>query len=173
MSQHPSEVAMSRQARRPQKGWFGRNWIWFVPTIILLPVLCCCGGGGGLMWFGIKTLTELPPYKDSIAAVQADPDIQAELGSPIPTPGVFGMMSSGGDMNVNSAGSSMQFDASVPISGPNGSGTLYVEAESNDGGASWIYIVREFEINGTGDVIDLLPDSDRDAEPMEIIEEAG
>lgn len=158
MTQHPSDVEMSYpQPDQPKKGWFGRNWLWFVPVVILLPILCCCGGGGALVWFGIQTITDLPPYKDSVAAVQQDADIQAELGSPISAPGVFEMLSSGGDMNANSVGSSIDFDATVPISGPNGSGTLRIEAESNDGGATWTYQVREFEIDATGEVIDLMP----------------
>lgn len=153
MSQHPSEQEFNTMHGQPKKSWFARHWFWVVPTIILLPVLCCCGGGGALVWFGIKTITELPPYQDSIAEVQQHPDIIAELGSPIPDPGVFEMMKNGGDMNASNTGATMYFDASVPIDGPNGSGTLYVVGESNDGGVTWVYTTREFSIDSTGETI--------------------
>lgn len=160
MSQH-QDTGMNPYDTPPKKkkGWFGRNWLWFVPLVILLPLLCCCGGPLGLMWFGISTVQDMPPYKDSIAEVQQNQDIIAELGSPIPTPGLFEMMSAGGDMDVQTSGATMTFTAMIPMSGPNASGTLWVEAESTDGGVTWTYTEREFTFDHNNEAVDLNPDN--------------
>ena len=164
MSQHPSEIEMSRQQGAPQqkKGWFGRNWLWFVPLIIILPVLCCCGGGGALMWFGIGQIFEMPPYKDSLALAEQNPAVQQALGTPLDAPDDFfslvSMMQDGGQLDVQNNGSQVDFIVEMPVSGPNGTGTLIVDAESGDGGVSWTYTQQEIHLND-GTVIDLLGNS--------------
>lgn len=161
MSQHPSEVEMSRQQAAPQqkKGWFGRNWLWFVPLVILLPVLCCCGGGGALMWFGVKQIFEMPPYKDSLALAEQHPDIQQALGTPLEAPDNFfslvSMMKDGGQFDIQNSGSQIDFDIEMPVSGPKGSGKLIVTANSSDSGISWTYTQQELHLDD-GTVIDLL-----------------
>lgn len=144
----------------PRKSWFKRHWFWFVPTVVLLPIFCCCGGGGALVWFGVSQIFELQPYKDSVTLIEQDPDVQNALGTPIVTPSGFGdlvtMMSSGGQFNINQTNNQMVFDANIPISGPNGTGKLVLEAESIDGGVTWNYTIREVHIDQTGEVIDLL-----------------
>lgn len=158
MSQHPSEMEFNySQPTQPKKGWFGRNWFWFLPTVILLPLLCCCGGPIGFFWFAVSKVSDLPPYKDSIVEAQQNAEVQAELGTPIPTPGLFEMMAAGGQINVRESGGVMVFDAVVPLNGANGSGTLLVEAESSDAGVTWTYKVREVTVGYSGEVIDLLP----------------
>ncbi|MFK7790686.1 MAG: cytochrome c oxidase assembly factor Coa1 family protein [Phycisphaeraceae bacterium] len=148
------------EQQKPRPSWFKRHWLWFVPTIILLPIFCCCGGGGALVWFGISQVFELQPYKDSVAFIEQNQDVQNALGTPLVTPTGFGdlvtMMSNGGEFNINQSGSTMQFDANIPISGPNGTGKLVLDAESSDGGITWVYTVREVHIDQTGEVIDLL-----------------
>ena len=73
----------------PQRSWLGRNWLWFVPTIILLPIFCCCGGGGLLVWWGVGEVLDTPAYKDSVALAAQDADVIAALGSPIKSPEGF------------------------------------------------------------------------------------
>lgn len=155
----PSEYASTEQPQaRPS--WFKRNWLWFIPTVIILPLLCCCGGGIGLVYFGISQTFELQPYKDSISLIEQDPDVQNALGTPIDTPEGFGdlvtMMQNGGKFDLVQSGSTMIFDAQFVASGPNGTGTVFIEAESSDGGITWTYSVRELHVDQTGEVIDLL-----------------
>lgn len=145
--------------QKPRKGWFGRNWLWFVPLVILLPVLCCCGGPLALIWFGVGQVFELPPYKDTIAIVEQNTEVQNALGTPIESPESFmdlvTMMQGGGELNFNQVGSQMTFDANVPLTGPNGSATLYIQAESTDA-INWTYTVQQVELPD-GTVIDLIP----------------
>lgn len=153
-----SQPATGEKAR---PGWFKRNWLWFVPLIILLPLFCCCGGPLAMLWFGMGQVFELPPYKDSVALMELDPTVQQELGTPITSPQGFGdfvsMMQNGGSFNINQSNTQMDFDADIPVSGPNGDGRLVIVASSSDGGLTWNYTTQEVQIDATGDVIDLLP----------------
>lgn len=163
MSQHPSDMEWSSATQRdagfgppankPPKGWFGRNWLWFVPLVIVLPIVVCCGGGAALVYFGLGEFEKLPPYKDSIDLVKQDPQIAAELGSPVEVPSLYGILSSGGEVNYASSNMTFEFDARIPISGPNGSAEFYIEADSSDN-VKWTYTTREVVLPD-GTVIDL------------------
>lgn len=160
MSQYPSdfEDTFSEPVHdtKPKRGWLGRNWLWFVPLIILLPVFCCCGGGGALLWWGLDKMKTLPPYVDSVAAAQQDAAVQQALGTPIEVPTVLGVPN-GGEFNYEIDNTTQRFDAEIPLVGSTVSGTLHIEAESADG-VTWIYTVREVVVDdGSGTVIDLMP----------------
>ena len=70
--------------------------------------------------------------------------------------GLVNMMQSGGEFNFNQVNSQATMDATVPLTGPNGTAMLHVEAESSDGGVTWNYTVQEVVLPD-GSVIDLLP----------------
>ena len=159
MSNYQSPYESSGYEQKPKKGWFGRNWLWFLPTVILLPLLCCCGGPMGLIWFGVGKALEMPPYVDSVALAEQNAEVQNQLGTPIEAPegvmDLFTMMQDGGQFNLNQTGSQVLFDANVPLTGPNGTATLWIDAESNDGGATWIYNMQEIELPD-GTTVDLI-----------------
>lgn len=159
MSQYPSGYDASGQPDQKPKGWFGRNWLWFVPVVILLPLLCCCGGPAAFFWWASGHIFEMAPYKDSVAAAQQSPEVQQALGTPITAPESFIELvqvgQSGGKFNTNTSGSTIDLDIELPISGPNGSGMLVIVADSADGGATWTYTTQEVRIDSTGEVIDL------------------
>lgn len=150
------DLSIPVQSREPEKSWFGRNWLWFVPVVILLPVMCCCGGGGMLAWWGLGQMQNLPPYVDSVAAAEQDPAVQQALGTPVSVPTVFGFPN-GGTFNLKTDNAGTQFVAKLPLDGSAASGTLHVEANSLDN-LNWTYTVREVVLNdASGTVIDLLP----------------
>ncbi len=60
-------------------------------------------------------------YKDALAMVRANPYVQDALGSPIEA----GLLVAG---NINISDSSGYADLAFPVSGPDGSGTVYVVA---------------------------------------------
>lgn len=153
---------------KPQKGWFGRNWFWFIPTIILLPVLCCCGGGVALVWFGLNTIKNETPYKDSVAAAQQHPDVQAALGTPIEVGGFMGIPTDGSEPDFQPG---MYMIMNIPIVGPNGSATIYVDATSSDG-VNWTYTTQEVELPD-GTIIDLMPGSGGTEQPGDSPADAG
>lgn len=103
--------------------------------------------GGALMVMGIgKALKNNDPYKDSIAAVQANPAAIEALGEPIKP----GFMPSGNISVVNDGG---EVDFSIPVSGPKGSGTIAVIGTK--AGGVWSYDTWRLKVEGQEEVIPL------------------
>lgn len=95
--------------------------------------------------FGVMKSSDV--YKEALARAEASPAVAEALGTPIKA-GYF----TSGNINVN--GPSGNADLSIPISGPKGKGTIYVEAgKSAD---RWSFSLLEVEIAGTQERIDLL-----------------
>jgi hypothetical protein len=133
-----------------EKNWWGRNWKWLVPVGCLASVIVTAGFMS-LVGFGVYSLFGLmkssDAYQDAVAAAKADPAVQQALGTPIEE-GWF--MS--GSININ--GASGDADLSIPISGPNGTATIYVVAEKSAG--QWTFSTLEVEIKTTNTRIDLI-----------------
>jgi hypothetical protein len=89
-------------------------------------------------------------YKEALARAKADSAVIDALGSPI----TEGFLVSG---NTNVNGASGEANLSVPISGPNGKGTIYVAANKSLG--RWNYSGLVVEIAKTHQRIDLLQKS--------------
>jgi len=131
-----------------QKSWFARNWGWAVPvggclTIIILFFIFL-----GSVIFGVsEIITESIPYKDAIEKVNKDDYVAEILGKPIET---YGIPSGNWSYN-NGAGSA---DFSVPIKGPKGKATLYLEGTKQN--EVWSYTELYVIISETDEQIDLL-----------------
>ena len=89
-------------------------------------------------------------YKDALARVKADPAVIETLGSPITERFLV-------SENTNVNGASGEANLSIPISGPNGKGTIYVAAKKSLG--RWNYSGLTVEIEKTHQRIDLLGSS--------------
>ncbi|MHC4107781.1 MAG: cytochrome c oxidase assembly factor Coa1 family protein [Planctomycetota bacterium] len=100
-----------------------------------------------LLVFGLMQSTWA--YTEALAAAQADVEVTAALGTPIEA-GRFVT----GNVEVNPG--SGYADLVIPIFGPNGEGTLYVEAEKAAG--QWYFTTLEVAVAGTDDWYDLLAD---------------
>jgi len=147
----PVQPAQPYQPQPQQKGWWGRNWKWFVPVGCLSMLLITIAVVGLLVWSIFSAVTGMmkssEAYKQGIARVQTDPAVAARLGSPIDASGM-----PSGNIQVNNA--SGDADLAVPISGPNGDGTLYIVADKS--GGRWTFTTLVVEIEATGEQIDLL-----------------
>jgi len=116
-------------AEPPERGWFARNWFWFVPLVIFLPIIVCAGCCTGVFTFGIGAMKASEPYQQALATVQEDPRIQDALGTPIedatwmPT----------GEFNIENDQGTARFD--FDIKGPKG--RAHVRTESRMIGGSW------------------------------------
>ena len=128
--------------------WWQRNWKWFVPA--------CLGGvvlfAGFIVLivtivFGMMKSTDA--YKEALAMTRANPYVQEALGSPIED-GLLVM----GSINVN--GSSGHADLAIPVSGPQGNGTIYVVASKSAG--QWAILRLVVDIKATNERIDLMAD---------------
>jgi hypothetical protein len=69
-----------QKLKKPQRGWFGRNWKWFLPVLILL--LIVLGGGVYAAWEFNKVLGH-EAYKKAMAKIRENEEIKKSLGEPI------------------------------------------------------------------------------------------
>jgi hypothetical protein len=132
----------------PQKSWFARNWKWFLPTVILGPLLLLALFIGVIFSaiFGMMKSSE--PYQHAVVMASQSAQVRAQLGSPV-TPGWY---ASG---NINVSGDSGNADLAIPLNGTLRHGTAYVTAKKSEG--TWSYQRLEVEIEGLPDRINLLP----------------
>jgi hypothetical protein len=149
MTTQPSRIPQSAvpaptlSASPARRSWLGRNWKWLLATFLL---------GGLALVFGLfalimGTIRSSDVAKASVAMAQSNRQVAQQLGSPIEE----GWLLSG---SVNVSNASGDADLSVPISGPNGKGTVYVTAHKSAG--RWHYSVMQVAIDGSDERIDLL-----------------
>ena len=98
--------------------------------------------------FGAMKSTDV--YKEAVNRAKANSEVTEALGTPLKE----GMFLSG---NTNVNGGSGDADLSIPISGPKGSGTIYVKAQKSAG--KWTYSTLEVEVKGSDKRIDLQPEA--------------
>jgi len=132
---------------KQDKNWWGRNWKWFVPVGCLGSLVVFTGFIVAIMFLVFGMMKSSDAYKDAVTKVKAYPPIQESLGSPIK--GGFFIRG-----NINVSGSSGQADLSIPISGPDGKGTIYVVATKTAG--RWGFSTLVVEIKDTKQRINLL-----------------
>jgi hypothetical protein len=94
--------------------------------------------------FGVMKSSDA--YQAAFARARVDPRVTRALGSPIEA----GFFVSG---KTNVSGSSGDADLSIPISGPNGKGTIYCVASKFAG--EWTFSRLVVEVAETGEKIDL------------------
>ena len=133
-----------------QKGWFGRNWKWFVPVGCLGMVLMIVVFVAAVAYFALGSIKSSYVYKEAIAKTRSNAAVVRELGEPI-EPGWL----ISGRINVNE--SSGNADVSIPVSGPKKSGKVYVSAVKKLG--KWDFSALEVEIEGKTERINLLTPS--------------
>lgn len=130
----------------PRRGWFARNWLWFVPTVIIIPLLLCGGCIGGLLYIGLGAVKDTDVYKGALKRVQDSPDVQAKLGQPIEDS--TALPSSEFHFDNGTQTSTVRFS----VKGPSGSAD--VEAGAVLVGDKWHY-ERLIVTNSDGTTIDV------------------
>jgi cytochrome oxidase complex assembly protein 1 len=135
----------------PQRpSWWSRNWKWFVPVGCLTIILLFAAFVGAIAFIIFGSMRQSDAYKQALAKAQSDPVVALRLGTPIKP----GMWVSG---NINIHGPSGEAKIAIPISGPKGNGTVYVEGTKSAG--KWNYSLMQVAIEGEDTRIDLLQDS--------------
>jgi hypothetical protein len=130
-----------------QKGWFGRNWKWFIPTGCLSIVVIVAAGIGAVVYFAFAAIKSSDIYQESLNKVKSNAAVVQELGEPIEA----GWQISG---NINVSGNSGNADVKIPVSGPKKAGAIYATAIKKQG--KWDFSVLEVEIEGQTKRINLL-----------------
>ena len=127
--------------------WFSRNWKWAAPTGCLLVVLLVALFVGSIFFFVFSMMKSNDAYQHALATARKDPEVVMALGQPIEE----GWFTSG---NFEENGASGQVNFAIPVSGPKGSGTVYVEARKAAG--QWNYSTMVLEVEASKQRIDLL-----------------
>lgn len=125
--------------KRVQRRWATAGVAVFVVAALLVPA--------GLFVGLMALFKDSDAYRKAIEVVAASPDAREYLGTPIET----GFWVTG---SVEADGDGGHADLEIPVTGPNGSGTVYLVADRS--GALWHIRVLSLEIDDTGRRIDLL-----------------
>ena len=133
-----------------QKGWFGRNWKWFVPVGCLSIVVVAAAVVTVAIYFVFGAIKSSDVYQQALTKVRSNPAVVRELGEPIEA----GWRISG-SINVNN--DSGNADVRIPVSGPKKSGAVHATAIKKQG--KWDFSALEVEIEGKTERINLLTPS--------------
>jgi hypothetical protein len=132
-------------APRP-RGWWGRNWKWVVPVVGGTPLLVCGGLLTLLFSVGFSAIKKEWYYEQAVARTRASAEVTAILGTPIDAGFPSG--------SLNRTTSSGHADIKIPISGPDGKGTIYVVAERSK--RQWSFSTLKVRTHPTGELFDLM-----------------
>ena len=139
MSETPPPLPNARDT------WFTRNWKWFIPVTCLAGVgILAAFAALIIVFFGI--IKQSDAYSGALARVRAAPAVVEAIGTPIQE----GWFLTG---SIRVSGGSGAADLAIPISGPKGKATVYVEASKVLG--VWHFYGLIVEIQSTKDRIDL------------------
>ena len=130
-----------------KKNWWGRNWAWFVPVGCLTGLLIFAGIIALLMSFVFGMMKSSPGYKEALTKARANALVIQNLGEPI----VEGYFVSG---NIKESGASGVAELAIPITGPKGNATVYVESKKSLG--EWAILNLVVEINNSKQRINLM-----------------
>ncbi len=117
-----------------------------VPVVVLPPVPFCGGLLTLVVSVGFSAIKNEWYYEQAVARTRANAEVTAILGTPVDAGFPVG--------NMDISGRSGHADLSIPISGPDGKGTIYLVAEKSDG--QWSFTTLEVAIPPTGELIDLM-----------------
>ncbi|MCL4784112.1 MAG: hypothetical protein KJZ70_13845 [Bryobacterales bacterium] len=130
--------------------WFQRNKKKAIAAgcALVAFVLLLVVGFVAALGFGVMSLVKSSgAYGEALNLARQNEEVRAALGEPIEE----GWFVSG---SVHSTGPSAEASLAIPLSGPKGAGTLYVEGRKSAG--IWRYSVLELEVKNTGRRIPLL-----------------
>lgn len=129
----------------PRKNWFNRNWWWFLPLVIGLPLLLIVSFIGGIILLVFTMITSSQPYQDAVSMARQNTQVQQILGTPIEEGWlVMGNIETSG-LGANSSGMA---DLSIPIYGPASEGSLYVYATKQAGQWTMHEVTLHYGPNG-------------------------
>lgn len=122
-----------------QRNWWQRNLKWLIAAGITLCLLTLALFVGGVMLLASTAMRSNDVHRTAMARVAAHPEAQARLGTPV-EPGFF----ASGSIEVNPRSGSA--DLGIPVSGPEGAGTISVVARKR--GGEWYFDTLQLETPG-------------------------
>jgi len=110
---------------QPRRGWWSRNWLWFVPTVFIALLLLFGGCCAGLFWIGLRAIKK--PHQMALEQVQRNAEVVKRLGQPIEQISWLPVVQ--GDFQAGQGSISLDFD----VAGPNGEAHVRTQARMIDG----------------------------------------
>lgn len=131
-----------------QKGWFGRNWKWAVPTGGCLIIIILLIVFASSLFLGLTSvIKESSPYQEALSNTRENELVIDRLGEPIVTDGMI----SG---QINYSGDSGHADLEIPIKGPKGKATIHVIGFKEKD--QWNYQTLKVYFDSPNEEVDLL-----------------
>ena len=130
-----------------KKGWFGRNWKWFLPIGCLSLVVMIVVFAAAIIFFVFGAIKSSDVYQQALTRTKSNAVVIRELGEPIEA----GWVVSG---SVNMSAGSGNAELSIPVSGPKKSGTIHASAIRKQD--KWEFSTLEVEVKGETNRINLL-----------------
>jgi hypothetical protein len=139
----------------PRRGWWSRNWLWFVPTVLLGMILLCCGCPLGIgLWFYSRVF-DLDVFQDAMKKIEVNADLTSELGEPIKPaywpPPVFQPLD-------------RELDVRWDVQGPKGRANAHIKARLMEG--RWEPVVVEVTL-ANGKKVPIAVEGGNEAQPFE------
>lgn len=129
------------------QSWWSRNAKWAVPVTVLVVLLSIVAFIAGVFAFVFGMMKSTTAYREAVVRASANPTVIAALGRPISA----GYFTSG---SIKTDGASGAASIAIPISGPDGAATIYVEASESAG--QWTFSKLVVELAADKKRIDLL-----------------
>jgi TonB family protein len=140
MNPNPAQFGGTfQQPAQQPKGCLGRNWKWMLPVGCLGLIFGLVVLIGGIVYVAMSAIKSSEVYQGALKVVQTHPVAVERLGQPVKD----GWFVKGNVQFRNSSGSA---HLEIPVSGPKNSGTLYVNASSEDG--PWMYEKLDLVVGG-------------------------
>lgn len=123
----------------PQPSWWKRNWKWVVPvggclTLIIGAIILFTS-----IYFGVTNIMEgSQPYEYAFELINQDEELVSILGSPIEKDGMI-------QGNINWKNGDKSAIMAIPIAGPKGTATLFIDATGKDD--EWNYHEIRVEVD--------------------------
>lgn len=144
-------------AYRERKKWYESPWVWVTSGCclgcVVVPLVLVGVFGAGIFYLFKSTGVR----DEAVERARTHPAVVEALGEPIEAgwmiQGSINIHHEGGDPNEPSG----EADFSLPLSGPEGEGRLYVRARRF--GGEWVYEELSLAVEGRGSPIDLLEEA--------------
>jgi hypothetical protein len=122
------------------RGWWKRNWMWFVPTSFLCMIIFCCGCPAAMFVGVVGIMRNSEPYLIAMEKIQANPEAQEALGQPIRDNSWMPI----GEINQDITSGTGNTELRWNLAGPKGEGKAYVKARMADG--KWEIVMIEVNL---------------------------
>jgi hypothetical protein len=122
-------TAPSEPAKAAPRGWFSRNWKWFIPSAILTVIGVAAIVATGVIAVRVNRYKSSTPYQSALELVQESPTVQKLLGSPIKDASWV----PSGQLEVSEKGGNGTAAFNFAVSGPKGLAVVQTEARMVQG----------------------------------------